>query len=121
MQKQDFKTLRGLLVSFFLSFFICYLSSPNVELTSQGLTTQIPVGQMPVAGVNRLWIRTLHRYARAGVPESMINKISGPPPEIIQGRSQTENIGYTLRPRIESNPGRRVERQRFYRHPTVKD
>ena len=30
--------------SFFLSFFNCYLFSPNVELLTSGLKTQIPIG-----------------------------------------------------------------------------
>ena len=36
---------------FFFFFFFAYLLSPNLGLTPQELTIQMPVGQMPVGGV----------------------------------------------------------------------
>ena len=56
-------------ITFFL-FFICYFPFPIVGLTPPlaGLTTQIPIGQIPV-GEHRLWTRTLDRYTRTGLPE----------------------------------------------------
>ena len=39
-----------LFVCFFLSFFLCYLCFANVGLAHPGLSTQMPMGQMPVGG-----------------------------------------------------------------------
>ena len=38
----------------------------------------MPVGQMPVEG---LWIRTPDISTKAGLLESMVSRMSGPPPE----------------------------------------
>ena len=79
-------------ISFFLSFFICYLSFPNV-----GLTTKCP---WPVAcsGSNRLWTRRLDRYTRAGLAETVVSTMSGPLSETTQDRTQTKDLPS---PRIE--------------------
>ena len=49
----------SILLSSFLYFFVCYLSSPNIGLKSPRLTTQIPVGQVPVG-----WAHTLDHNTR---------------------------------------------------------
>ena len=49
-----------------------------------GLTTQMPVGQMP-EGSNRLWTRTLDRYTRTVLSES------GPQAEATQDRTQAKH------------------------------
>ena len=45
-----------------------------------------------------LWIRTLDRYTRAGLPECVVSSVLGPPQETAQGR--TQNI--QPNPRIET-------------------
>ena len=59
---------------------------------SVGLITQIPVCEMPVG----LWIRTLNRYTRAGLPECVVSTMSGPLPETTQDRTQTTDIRLVL-------------------------
>ena len=61
-----------------ISFFVLYLSSPIEELPTTGLTTQMPIGQM---AVERTQTFDQNTRQRAGLPESMISRISGPPPE----------------------------------------
>ena len=39
-------------------------------------------------GNNSLWIRTLDRYTRAGLPECVVSTMSGPLPQTTQDRTQ---------------------------------
>ena len=72
----------------------------------------MPVGQMPVGGGNSLWIRTLDRYIRAGLPECVVSTISGPPPKTTQDRTQTKDthsipgqkLKFLTPPGIETGP-----------------
>ena len=58
-------------------------------LHAPGLTTQMPVGQMPVGGAANY--RPEHQtYTRASLPEYVISTISGPQPETTQDRTQNK-------------------------------
>ena len=50
------------------------------------------------SGEHRLWIRTLDRYTNVGLPESVVSRISGPPPD---NTGQNTDEGFTPSPRIE--------------------
>ena len=58
----------------------------------------MPVGQMPVGGANRVWTGPLDRYIRAGLPECVVNAMSGPPPE---NTGQNKDKGHTSSTRID--------------------
>ena len=45
---------------------------------------------MPVEE-HRLWMGTLDRHTRAGLPECVVSTMSGPPPKTAQDRTQTKN------------------------------
>ena len=63
---------------------------PNLGLTpTLGLTTQMPVSQMPVGGT--VFGPEHQTYTRAGLPECVVNTMSGPPPETIQDRTQRKD------------------------------
>ena len=49
-------------------------------------------------GSNCLWIRTLDRYTRAGLPKCVVSTMSGSPPGT--ARDRTQDKGHTPNPRI---------------------
>ena len=79
---------------------------------------------------HRLWTRTLDRYIRAGLSESVVSRLSGPPPVTTQNRTKIKDtnpiLGYKLKslPRRDSSPDRWVGRMfshipAFCRHQLV--
>ena len=96
-------------------FFFAYLPSPNL-----GLNKPNARGSDACRGSNSLWIRSLDRYTRAGLPECTVFTMAGPPPKTTQDRTQrthtqSQDRNYNSWSRRESNPGRRVGRQGLYR------
>ena len=81
-----------------LLFFFMYLPSPNLGLTPPRTYNSNARGSDAYRGSNRLWIRTLDRYTRVGLPECVVSTMSGPPPETAQDRIQDK--GHTPNPRI---------------------
>ena len=79
----------GISFSLFLLLTV-YLPSPNLGLTPQGLTPNAR-GSDASRGSNCLWTGTLDRYTRAGIPECVVNTMSGSPPETAQDRTQTKD------------------------------
>ena len=66
-----------------------------------GSYNQMLVGQMPV-DEHRLQTRTLDKYTRAGLPEYMVNRMSGAPPETTQDRTKTEGTHPVVGQRLKS-------------------
>ena len=75
-----------------------YLPSTNLGLTSPGTYKPNARRSEALRGSNSLWTRTLDRYTRAGLPECVVNTMSGPPPKTKQDRTQRT---HTLKPRTE--------------------
>ena len=94
------------------NFFFVYLPSPNLGLTPPRLTTQMPVGQLPVGGATVFgpehWTDTQGR----GLPECVVRTMSGPPSETTQDKTQTKDtypipeqkLKFLTPPRIEHGP-----------------
>ena len=77
--------------SFFFLLPSSYLPSPNLGLTPPGNYKPNARGSDACRGSNSLWTRTLDRYTRAGLPESVVSAMSGPPPKTTQDRIRTKN------------------------------
>ena len=73
----------------FLSYFLDLVFTLPQSKTPPGPKIQIPLGQMLV-GVHRLWTRTLDRYTRSSLPESV--RKPGPPPETTEARTQRTHL-----------------------------
>ena len=73
---------------FVLPFFFVYLPSPNLGITPQEAYNTNARWSDACRGRNGLWTRTLDRYTRGGLPECVVSKMSGPPPETTQDRTQ---------------------------------
>ena len=58
---------------------------PNVGLTPTGLITRMPVVLVPVVGARDCG---QENYIRAGLTESVIGTMAGPPPKITEDRKQ---------------------------------
>ena len=63
---------------------------PIQDLHPQGLTSQMPVSQMPV-GRATVFGPEHQTYTRAGLPECVVSTMSGPPPKTMQDRTQTKD------------------------------
>ena len=51
------------------------------------ITLQILVDKTPIEGSYRLWITTLDKSIQVDLPEHVVSRMSGPPPEKTQDRT----------------------------------
>ena len=66
------------------------------NLLSPECSTHMPVGKMTVRRAG-LWTRTLDKNTSVVLPESVVSRMSGPPPEITRDRTHK---GHTTGTRI---------------------
>ena len=70
----------------------------------------MPVGQMPTGG-HRVWTRTQNKITSAGLPESLVSRMSGPSPKTTQTKNSLPLPGKRLKtqtPHRQSNSDRRT-------------
>ena len=99
---------------FFSFFFFFFFTLPQSRTYCTPAATYKPNarGSNACRGSNSLWTRKVDRYKRAGLPECVVNTMSGPPPKTTQDRTQTmdthpiprRKLQFLIPPRIEPEP-----------------